>query len=174
VHSLAPLKLAGHPDLRWSDAPIPVREIEDIDAALLKAPYFRESDLVATLDLPAELAKTRIGKNDDLCIGITEWILLARPDHVGKLDELLRWAEDRGIGSTRCGDRLCILELDAPRSLLASLTGLRCEALATGRVARTRLADIRVTFAAIAEGTTWLIFDRSYAPHVRAWLDRAT
>lgn len=174
MHDLAPLKLASPITVGWEEARIPSCMLTGFDAIHLKAVPARENELLTTYGLPDSLAASMVGNVEALWIGPGEWLLLARSPHLRELDQIQHRTNEEGIASVRCGSRLCILELDMEADVLAGLTGLPTAALEPNRVARTRLAGILVTLAANADGSTMrIIFDRSFAPHLRAWLDCA-
>ena len=173
MHDLAPLKLAAPSAVGWDTARIPGRRLEGFDAVHLKAAPAREPELSTRFGFPGPLAASRIGDVEALWIGPGEWLLVASPEHLSDLDTLQGRTDDGAIASVRCGNRLCILQLEADADAFAGLTGLPAAALEPGRVARTRLADLPVILAANAAGAMRMIFDRTYAPHLRAWLDRA-
>lgn len=174
MHDLAPLKLRTPAVADWSAARLPGRLRSGFAAAHLKAG--RVADVVenSAWGLPPALALTTKGSTEALWVGPGEWLLVCPAQHDGELEDLRRKLGEQGIRSVRCESRLHILDLDVPARLVCDLTGLPGGSLAPCRVARTRLAEIAVIIAAASDGAISMIFDRTYAPHVRAWLDRAT
>lgn len=172
MHDLAPLNLASPSVLSWKAARIPAKLSGDFEGLHLKVPPGREGDVIGRFRLPGPLAASKVGNIDALWLGPGEWLVFVTKD-LRELSELQGRLGSAGIASVRCGSRLCLLELEAEAELLAGLTGLVPDALGPGRAARTRLADIPVTLTASTEGAMRLIFERSYAPHLRAWLDSA-
>lgn len=171
---LAPLKLVPPLVLSWDKMRIPARMLEGFDAVHLKVVPARERELCTTYDFPGPLTASTLGNMEMLWIGPGEWLVVVSPEYLSDLDKFQDWTNKASIASVRCGSRLGILKLDTEADLLAGLTGLPTLALKPNRVARTRLAGILVTLAATANGSTMrIIFDRSFAPHLRAWFDRA-
>lgn len=173
MHDLAPLKLATPTTLDWESAAIPCRDLTGQMILHVKAVIDRASQLAATLGLADPGRIAMIGAIECCWMGPGEWLLFASAEHGEQLAALQTHAVENGAATAHAGDRLVVLELDASAELLSGLTGLPEEVLRPGRAARTRLADIPVTIAASLSARFRLLFDRTYAPHMRAWLDCA-
>jgi sarcosine oxidase gamma subunit len=152
---------------------VPAHTISGYEAIRIKARPAKEPELIGSLALPGPLEAARIGNIDALWMGPGEWLLLAAPDVQIELDEWEGKLSARHVAAARCGNALVIFKFDAGAATFARLSGLPVQALEHRRVARTRLADIPVTLFGGAEHSIWLIFDRTYAPHLQAWLDHA-
>lgn len=174
MHDLAPLKLATPTTLDWESAAIPCRHLTGQMILHVKTVLDRASQLEATLGLAEAGRIVMIGPVECCWMGPGEWLLFAPAEHSEQLAALQTHAVENGASTAHAGDRLVVLELDASAELPSGLTGLPEEALRPGRAARTRLADIPVTIAAGLGTRFRLLFDRTHAPHMRAWLDRAT
>jgi sarcosine oxidase gamma subunit len=122
--------------------------------------------IAARLALPAASRATERAA----WLGPGEWLLF---DDEGDWDDALRSA---GAAATLiwsdASDALAVLDLGHAGPLLARLTGLHPDSFATGRAVRSQLAGLRVTLIG-RTGGLWLLFDRSLASHMRAWLDVA-
>lgn len=173
MHDLAPLKLASQSAVDWDNARVPGRMLTGFDALHLKVIPARGRALSITFGFPGPLTASRVGNIEALWIGPGEWLLIASPEHLCDLDKIQGRTNQSGIASVRCGSRLNILDFDAKVRVFAGLTGLPATALEPSRVARTRLADIPVILATGADGATRIIVDRTYAAHLRAFLDHA-
>lgn len=172
MHDLAPL-MAGSTIAAWTHAPIPARVIDNYHARHFKMHADSEAGAVALSRLPGPLTIARLGDVDALWIGPGEWLALATTASRVALRELEDWTRTNGIASVSCESRLVVLAFAAPVDAIAHLTGLPATSLAPGRVARTRLADIPVTIVVDNDQAFRLILDRTHAPHLRAWFDRA-
>lgn len=173
MHDLAPLRLASGDILDWALAPIPGTALTDLVALHIKALPAGSSRLQATLGFAEAGSISVIGSVDSLWMGPGEWLLVTSAAHGEQLEALGRRAANHGAGVVDAQDGLAIIELDVDADLLAGLAGLPSRGLRPGCVARTRLADVPVMIAAAATSPFRLIFDRTHAPHFRAWLDRA-
>lgn len=173
VHDLAPLKLASSAALDWETAAIPGRHLTGQMILHVKTVLDRASQLEATLGLAGAGRIAMIGPVECFWMGPGEWLLLAPTEHREQLAALELHALANGAATAPTDDRLVVLELNTVAELLSGLTGLPDEMLRPGRVARTRLADIPVTIVAGLSTRFRLLFDRTCAPHMRAWLDRA-
>jgi heterotetrameric sarcosine oxidase gamma subunit len=133
----------------------------------------RAEHLEATIGFSEAGRSALIGQIECLWIGPGEWLLIVPAEQKDQLADLRRSAADKGAATADAEDRLTILALDMGADQVAGLTGLKLTDLCPRHVSRTRLADIPVVIAAGTGAMFRLLFDRSYAPHVRAWLDRA-
>jgi heterotetrameric sarcosine oxidase gamma subunit len=113
------------------------------------------------------------GNIEALWLAPGEWLLLAGRDRVQEVTEIRERLEKSRIATADCSDRLTIIELDPLTTPIGALTGLSRQVLEPGGVARTRLADIHVTVSVGSTKQIRLIFDRTFAVHMRGWLDRA-
>jgi heterotetrameric sarcosine oxidase gamma subunit len=173
VDELAPLKLATPVKLDWKAAPIGARQITGLAIRHVKVAQHSVPTLVAALTLPGAGRIANVGPVECFWIGPGEWLMLAAAERHDELGMLERNASEHGAAGIAVEDRLTVLQVDATADLLCALTGLTAETLAAGRVARTRLADIPVIIAAGPVAGFRLLFDRTFAPHMRGWLDRA-
>lgn len=173
MHDLAPLKLASPAALDWERAAIPGRHLTGQMILHVKTVLDRASQLEATLGLAGAGRIAMIGAIECFWMAPGEWLLLASAEHREQFAALELHAVESGAATARAEDRLFLLELDATAELLSGLAGLSDQTLRPGRVARTRLADLPVTIVAGLSTRFRLLFDRTCAPHMRAWLDRA-
>lgn len=153
------------PEIGGAPASLSARPIDSLRLIHLKAG--RGAAAIADrLDLPAATAAT----DKAAWLGPGEWLLF---DYGGDWSAALIAA--RGIGTlawSDASDMFCALDLGDARPLLGRLTGLVPTSFEAGRTVRTCLAGIRVTLLGRPDGV-WLLFERSYAVHLRCWLDTA-
>jgi sarcosine oxidase gamma subunit len=105
-----------------------------------------------------------------LGIGPGDWLLFCPEADAPTLKA--RISAVPGCYAAEQGDALTFLDLGDAVDLIVRLTGLRADALAPGRTARTRIAGIAAIFHGTDDGVR-MLFDRSYQRHVRDWLDAA-
>lgn len=172
MHDLAPLKLASPAVADWSRARIRARLESGFGAVHLKRARSVDPGPGRKLGLPEMLTSARIGVVEAFSIAPDEWLLIASVGSVHELIKMRGACEALGFVWVDCQSSIQILEVYASANLVASLAGLPDCAIKPGAVARTRLADIPVVIAANT-GSVRLLFDRTYAPHLRAWLDCA-
>jgi heterotetrameric sarcosine oxidase gamma subunit len=169
---LAPLPLASAALPCWESAQIPATELTGLRILHIRVPS-RHVFAEENLGFPKRQRISWNGDLESIWLGPGEWLVLSRAPDEQPLKEIGQEVAGLGGAVTQAQDRLLALELHASIQLLCGLTGLAKDNLALGCVARTRLADIPVIIAAAAAEKFHLLFDRTYAQHMRAWLDRA-
>lgn len=174
MHELAPLTMPSFPVAGWEGAPIPSTMLSGYEVLHVKGRPDRESALIGMLGFPSSLQVSSLGPLEACWMGPAEWLLLASTGFLHDLDKMEDVLRVERVPSVRCGSRLQILDFGPVISLFRDLTGLPGAALAPGRTARTRLADVPVTLAVRGDGRIRLFFERIHAPHLRTWLERAT
>jgi heterotetrameric sarcosine oxidase gamma subunit len=105
-----------------------------------------------------------------IALGPGDWLILS-PETDREI-ALAKIAASQGY-AVELSDALVMLELDDAATTLSELTGINAETFGSGRSARTKLAGIGVILTTAANGNVRMIFDVSYARHVRKFLECA-
>ena len=152
-------------DVSWEGTPVPARLCEGWCLFRVR---------VLDGDMPhaqaCGLPECGAATPNALGIGPGDWLLL--------YPEAARDAAETEIAAAagyavEVSDALIILDLHAAAAPISRLTGLEDASFAPGRVARTKLAGIPVILTGLDERTVRMIFDISYARHMRRYLDLA-
>jgi heterotetrameric sarcosine oxidase gamma subunit len=129
--------------------------------------------LESTLAFPRPGRIKLIGAVEALSTAPGEWLVIAPSEKSDQLAKLRRHAAMAEIATADASDRVVVLELDVTVNSLARVTSLAVAALQPGRVSRVRVADIAIIVACGPGTRLRILVDRTHAPHLRAWLDRA-
>jgi heterotetrameric sarcosine oxidase gamma subunit len=105
-----------------------------------------------------------------LAIGPQDWLLIHPDAEAGATAAAIAVAGGYAI---EVSDALIVLDCDNADQMLGRLTGLDVACFGPGRTGRTRLAGIAVVLTGLDVGGVRMIFDRSYARHMRRYLDLA-
>ncbi len=152
-------------EVTWDGAAIAARPVEGF--RLFRVKFAGESEEGAkALGLPDCGHATPSA----LAIGPGDWLLI-HPE--ADADAAAARVTTAGGYAIEVSDALIVLDLKDATQVLSRLTGLGIACFEPGRTARTRLAGIAVVLAGLDMGGVRMIFDRSYARHMRRYLDLA-
>jgi heterotetrameric sarcosine oxidase gamma subunit len=149
----------------WESAAIAARRCEGLGLLRVKFLESRAAGAEA-LGLPASGDAT-VGA---LGIAPCDWLLF-HPE--SEHEACAARVRDAGGYAVDLSDALIVLDLDGAAETVSRLTGIDRARFAQGKAARTRLAGIAVVLTGMGEGDVRMIFDRSYAHHLRRYWDVA-
>ncbi|WP_397583535.1 hypothetical protein [Sphingorhabdus sp.] len=105
-----------------------------------------------------------------VAIGPGDWLIFCPEEQ--RENVLAKIALSQGY-AVETSDALVMLDLGDAAEILSGLTGLNVESFGSGRATRTKLAGIGVILTTADDGSLRMIFDISYARHMRRFLEYA-
>ncbi|MDR3512040.1 MAG: sarcosine oxidase subunit gamma family protein [Caulobacteraceae bacterium] len=178
MHELPPLSVlaraAGGEPARLPTPALSLAERRDAGFVRLSVDLKRDADLRGGIEAVAgPLPGPNQWSERALWQGPAEWLLASAPDAAQALAARLQSGFDgRAALANDATDGLVVIEVSGPgaRDRLAGGTGVALDP-APGRLALTRLGDVRVTL--LFDGPDFrLIVERSLADYLWSWLSR--
>lgn len=147
----------------WDGAALGARRCEGL--GLLRVKFLAsDAERAMALGLPG----CGVASERALCMAPSDWLLI-HPE--GEHAAVTARVQAAGGYAVDLSDALVVVDLDDAAAAISRLTGLESARLAQGRAARTKLAGIAVVLTGLREEGVRMIFDRSYAHHLRRYWD---
>jgi len=145
---------------------------------LSKPACLSKAEQVLGVTWPERVGATANGRADILCIGPTDWLVIARgSDITGLLHGLEEAFEESAFRATNVSQALTRFAIEGPdaRVLLSKGTALDLDptCFPPGRCARTRFADLPLILRCTRIAAFELIVASSYHEHLISWLNDA-
>jgi heterotetrameric sarcosine oxidase gamma subunit len=167
VHDLVIMTIDRAADVDWCGCAIPISPVTDWCAFRVKCNKHIPA-VASALTLPDSGHATATA----LAIGPGDWLMTAAAAERDALASRIA-AVPRAYG-VDVSDALVMLDLGAAAILMTRLTGIDSAQFGNGRVARTRFAGIPVILTTTGDTGIRMMFDISYARHMRSFLEFAT
>jgi sarcosine oxidase subunit gamma len=155
--------------------PCGIIRVQSWDSAVSAPPA---AEQVVGVDWPKSAGAVAYGRGDIICVGLTDWLVIAPDLDAASWLQRLDAAFDGGpFRATNVSQAFARLEIDGPevRDLLAKgcSLDLHPSQFAPGRSARTRFAGMPVIVHCTAATLFECIVTLSYSDYLLAWLDDA-